>query len=81
MSGDARIRFQKDGQLRASHDGACIPHADVQHPLVTHKYDLARVLIEIELCMGDHGLAWEIQDSGTDDGPDERFYLAGWKAR
>ena len=76
MSSDARIRFQHDGFLRGSHDGECRhrPHA------VVSKYDLGLLIQEIETCL-ERSLAWEIQDSGMDEGVDERYYLAGWSAR
>lgn len=79
MSSDARIRFQKDGQLRGTHDsvvGGFCP----QHPLVS-KYELSQLMRDIEWCT-EQRLCWEIQDSGKyDDEKDEAFYLAGWCAR
>jgi hypothetical protein len=77
MSSDARIRFQRDGSLRGSHDGDCL-NGDERHAIET-KYDLSGIIADIERCIG--LCAWEIQDSGNDDGPDQRFYLAGWTAR
>ncbi len=74
MSSDARIRWQKDGTIRGSHDGDC-------HSYHTgSKYDLRDIISDIERCL-QCVLAWEIHDSGTDDGNDERYYLAGWSAR
>lgn len=77
MSSDARIRFQKDGNIRGSHDGGCIGGASGHG--VESKYDLVALMAQMEACVGH--LAWEIHDSGTDSDKDERYYLAGWTAR
>lgn len=73
MSSDARVRWQADGQIRISHDGPC--SAPIQHPVVTHRYDLAGALLDVAHCMG-QSLAWEIREGG-----EEGSWLAGYCAR